>query len=103
MESQYVFLLSWIVFLPTVGALILAFFPKDKPDAIKGFSLACTVLVLLLTAFMAWPGAVDSPKFQLGVAQMQGAFSLDWIPSFGIYYLMGFDGISFRSRWRNAG
>jgi NADH-quinone oxidoreductase subunit M len=96
MESNTaVFLLSWIVFLPTLGALLLAFFPKDKPDAIKLFSLACTVIVFLLTAWMAIPGNGSNPQFQLGLEKMQDAFSLDWIPSFNIFYFMGVDGISF--------
>ena len=34
-------------------------------------------------------------QFQLGLSQLQDAFSLDWIPSFNIYYFMGVDGISF--------
>ena len=32
MESTYVTLLSLIVFLPAVGALVLAFFPREQTD-----------------------------------------------------------------------
>jgi NADH-quinone oxidoreductase subunit M len=95
MESQYVALLSLIVFLPAAGALLLAFFPKEQTDAIKWTSLLITVVVFLITAWMAVPGAVDSGRFTLGIKGMQDAFSLDWIPSFNIYYFMGVDGISF--------
>ena len=42
---QDVAFLSLTVFLPALGALLLAFFPKDKPDAIKLASLAITVAV----------------------------------------------------------
>ena len=33
-------LLSFIVFAPAIGALILAFFPKGNADAIRLFTLA---------------------------------------------------------------
>jgi NADH-quinone oxidoreductase subunit M len=33
--------------------------------------------------------------FQAGAAEMQNLFAASWIPSFGIQYLMGLDGISF--------
>ncbi|HEX4129606.1 MAG TPA: NADH-quinone oxidoreductase subunit M [Pirellulales bacterium] len=95
MESHYAFILSWIVFLPTVAALVIAFFPRDKGDAIKLFSLAVTAIVFLMTAWLAIPGDGSDAQFQLGVSEMQDTFSLPWIPSFDIYYLMGLDGISF--------
>jgi NADH-quinone oxidoreductase subunit M len=97
MQSQYVLLLSLVVFLPALGALVLLLFPKDKPEAIKLFSLVVTVLVFLLTVYMAVPSpeGVATPRFELGAAGMQDAFSIDWIPSFNIFYFMGIDGISF--------
>ncbi|MGH7135377.1 MAG: complex I subunit 4 family protein, partial [Pirellulales bacterium] len=66
------------------------------PDIIKLVSLAVTVAVFLATCVVAfgWFGA-EQVQFQKGVAEMQDAFSLPWIPSFNIYYLMGMDGISF--------
>lgn len=96
MESQYVIWLSSVVFLPAAGALALMFIPKDKPDLIKLVSLFITVAVFALTLII--PLGVlgpDSAHFDKGVAKMQDAFSVDWIPSFNIYYLMGMDGISF--------
>ncbi|HEX3654629.1 MAG TPA: NADH-quinone oxidoreductase subunit M [Pirellulales bacterium] len=93
MQSQAVLLLSLIVFLPALGALIVAFLPKERPDVIKWVSLVVTLIVFVLTVILAIPG--ENPRFQLGVGQMQDAFSLDWIPSFNIYYFMGMDGISF--------
>jgi NADH-quinone oxidoreductase subunit M len=89
-------LLSLIVFLPAAGALalMLPVFPKDKPELVKLVSLFITIAVFLLTAWMALGGG-GAGKFDKGVAEMQDAFSLPWIPSFNIYYLMGLDGISF--------
>ena len=99
MESQYAFLLSLIVFLPAVGALALMapIFSNKRPEAIRLFSLAVTVVVFLITAWMAIPkpSGSSSAQFDLGVAEMQNTFSLGWIESFDIYYFMGVDGISF--------
>lgn len=95
--NTYVALLSLIIFVPTLGALLIAFLPKDKPDLIKLVSLFTTVVVFLLTAWMAIPAGSgeDTARFHLGVTQLQDAFSLPWIPSFNIYYFLGIDGISF--------
>jgi hypothetical protein len=35
-------LLSLLTFFPAIGALVLAFLPKDKPDALKLFTLVIT-------------------------------------------------------------
>src|SRR6185312_5449698 len=97
MESNHLILLSLIAFLPALGALVIAFFPKDKPDAIKLASLATTLAVFLVTVWMAIPGGKPS-QFSLdptAVSEMQDVFNVDWIPSFNIAYYMGVDGISF--------
>jgi NADH-quinone oxidoreductase subunit M len=96
MESQYFIWLSTVVFLPAVGAFCLAFAPNDKPELIKLVSLFITVAVFVVTLII--PSGVLGPEsahFDKGVAAMQDAFTVDWIPSFNIYYLMGMDGISF--------
>ena len=96
MQSDAIFL-SLLVFLPALGALALAFFPKDKPDALKMGALAVTAATFALSAWMLCPGdpAVDGVQFRAGVDTLQNAFSVDWIPSFNIFYFMGLDGISF--------
>jgi NADH:ubiquinone oxidoreductase subunit 4 (subunit M) len=95
MESAYVLLLSFIVFLPAAGAIVLTFFPPSKPEAMRYFTLAITLLVLVPTLWMAWPGGTDPRQFDIAHDRMQQVFSLPWIPSFNIYYFMGLDGISF--------
>jgi NADH-quinone oxidoreductase subunit M len=96
MNSDAVFL-SLLVFLPALGALVLAFIPKTRPEVHKLTSLAVTVAVFALSLWMFIPGADsnESAKFTKGVAELQNAFSLEWIPTFNIYYFMGIDGISF--------
>ena len=92
--TNHALLLSFIVFGPAIGALILSFFPKDKPEVIRLFTLVVTILVLVPTIWIAIPGESAS-SFQIGVEKMQSVFKIRWIPSFNIHYFMGFDGISF--------
>ena len=94
MESSYVTLLSSIVFLPAAGALALAFFPREKTEGMKTFSLVITAAVFALSVIMALPGP-GNWQFDIALSQMQKVFSIDWIPSFNIFYFMGVDGISF--------
>ena len=85
---------SLIIFAPALGALVLAFVPKDKPDIIRLFTLVVTVLVLVLTILMAIPGQLPV-SFDLSVDTMQGASQVSWVPTFNIDYFLGADGISF--------
>ena len=90
-------LLSAVIFLPSVGAILLLLIPSDRQMAIKRFSLAVTVIVFLLTVYMAVPaGSGNAPgRFAIGAAQMQNVVCHRWIPAFNIYYFLGTDGISF--------
>lgn len=87
-------LFSLIIFAPALGALVLAFVPKDKPEIIRLFTLVVTVLVLVLTILMAIPGQLPV-SFDLSVDTMQGASQVSWVPTFNIDYFLGADGISF--------
>src|SRR5450755_3721789 len=84
--------LSVLVFLPAVVALFIALAPL-RGDQAKWISLATTAVVFIMSAAMIF--GWSQVKFAPGVAEMQNMFSLDWIPSFGIRYAMGTDGISF--------
>ena len=86
-------LLSLIVFLPAIGAIVLAFVPGSQHETLRYVTLAVTLLVLVLCV-VGFFGGYDT-KFDTATANMQNAFSLAWIPSFDIYYAMGVDGISF--------
>ena len=87
--------LSLLVFLPALAALVLALFPRVTDDAYKLITLAVTLFVFILSLGLLGMGLVPGINFEAGVAEMQHLFTLDWIPSFGIQYLMGIDGISF--------
>ncbi|MEN6458505.1 MAG: NADH-quinone oxidoreductase subunit M [Thermoguttaceae bacterium] len=89
-------LLSAVVFLPALGALILCIVPGQSDKSIKGFSLFITVVVFLLTVYMALPAGHSASvgHFAIGTAGMQNMVNHAWIPSFDIRYFLGVDGIS---------
>jgi NADH-quinone oxidoreductase subunit M len=94
--STSAILLSLVVFLPSLGALLVGLVPKGHDAAMKRLSLAVTVAVFALTVWMAIPGDSSADgRFELGKAAMQQTFTIPWIPSFHIDYMMGIDGISF--------
>ena len=88
-------LLSLIIFLPAAGALVICFVPKERQEFIKLFSLYITIAVFLLTVLLAIPASRNALGFAVGHAEMQHFFSMKWIESFGIFYSLGIDGISF--------
>jgi NADH-quinone oxidoreductase subunit M len=90
-ETINVALLSAIVFLPSVGALLLAFFPKDAGDGMKRFSLFITIVTFILTIVLLALYLRDDPLRNPG---MRMEFRYAWIPAFHIEYYMGVDGIS---------
>ncbi|HJN12020.1 MAG: NADH-quinone oxidoreductase subunit M [Pirellulaceae bacterium] len=86
-------LLTLIVFLPALGALILAFVPGGRDELVRYITLAVTIIVLgLTTAGFLFS---DSTSFDVARGDMQNTFTVSWIPSFDIEYFMGIDGISF--------
>ena len=87
-------LLSFVIFAPAVAALILAFFPKDKIEPMRLFALAATVVIFLVTVWMAMQGGQPG-QFKVDTAEMQNSATRDWIPQFNIFYFLGLDGISF--------
>ncbi len=79
--------LTFLTFLPLVGAIVLAFMPKENEGMIKqtavGFAAADFLLSLQL-----WF------DFDNTTHQMQFEYSTSWISSWGISYHVGIDGIS---------
>ncbi|MFN2632342.1 MAG: NuoM family protein [Thermoanaerobaculia bacterium] len=80
-------LLSVLIFLPTAGAGLLLLFPKSEARAAKWFALAVSVLELALSLPLWMQFDPHMPGFQF-------AERLEWVPSLGISYSLGIDGIS---------
>jgi NADH-quinone oxidoreductase subunit M len=89
-------LLSLIIFLPSLGAFLLCWTYRADDRAVKRFSLVFTIIVFALTLWLALP--VGTPlgigMFDMGKAGLQNTVRHDWIPRFDIHYFLGFDGIS---------
>ena len=97
------FIISLILFLPTLAALAIAFMPskkdengvndKENQNLLLGATLTFGILTFLVTLGAFLFG--EETAFNAEAEFMQNAFSADWIPSFNIAYAMGLDGISF--------
>ncbi len=80
-------LLTVITFLPLLGALVLLAFPRGEATGARGFALAVTLVDL---AFAVWLWT----RFDPSVTGMQMVEQVAWVPTFGISYSMGIDGIA---------
>jgi NADH-quinone oxidoreductase subunit M len=79
-------ILSLITFLPIMGAAVLFLFPRESRSAIRWFSLALTLAVFVLS-IRIFTGFETN-------ANMQFERIVPWIPSLGISYHVGIDGLS---------
>src|ERR1039457_2668199 len=81
-------LLTTLVFLPTLGALVLTLFPGSSKLATKGIALVTSFLTFFVSVrlYRGFDTAIAVPE----------AFAIDrpWIPQFGIRYQLGLDGFS---------
>lgn len=92
-EQADSYLLTILTFLPMVGALFIALFvPGDNERLIKQSSLVVT-LAAFIVACLVWAN-FDTALAQEGILQLQLEHFEEWIPSFGVNYHMGIDGIS---------
>jgi len=79
--------LSTIIFLPVIGAIIIALLPGANPRRMKltAAVFAAVSFVLSLAVFF---------MFDRGMAGPQFVERASWIPSLNVQYLMGIDGLS---------
>ena len=80
-------LLSIVLWLPTLGALLLLFVPRENITAQRGLAL-----VVALAAFAA--SLLLYFAFDFGVPGFQFVDHFDWVPSWGISYGASLDGVS---------
>ena len=80
-------ILSWLIWVPVVGAMVIVALPRDKADVIKWVAVAFTGLQLII-AVVLW---MNFDKDFVGFQFMEKAA---WIPSFNITYMLGVDGLS---------
>jgi NADH-quinone oxidoreductase subunit M len=80
-------ILSLITFLPLAGALGILLIPRENVRAIKtcAFAVSAADFAISLALYFT---------FQADSAQMQFVENVPWIPSLGVSYHLGVDGIS---------
>src|SRR5512139_3115354 len=81
------YILSYMTFIPLLGAGIILCLPRDGHQLIKWTALVATIPPLLLAVWLFVHFDRSMPGFQF---QQRAA----WIPSFNIEYFVGVDGIS---------
>jgi len=82
--------LTWIIFLPVVGAILIAFLPGLSSRTIKRLAAVFTfaALALSIVAF------ANFDKSLAAVGIMQFEEKLSWIPAINAHYHLGVDGLS---------
>jgi NADH-quinone oxidoreductase subunit M len=81
-------ILSTVTYVPLIGALLMVFFfPKEKPGAIKAFATGVALLDFLISVPLWF-------AFDRGKEGYQFVEDAAWIPSLGVRYTFGIDGIS---------
>jgi NADH-quinone oxidoreductase subunit M len=81
-------LLSLMTFIPLVGALVILGMPRDKEREIRAVALIAAGLSFLISFFLFF-------QFDRATPAMQFVEHLEWIPSMGVTYYLGVDGLSF--------
>ena len=76
-----------VTFAPAVGAILLLLFNRASVKAIRAFALAVTLLTFILSLHLI-------SHFDSTTSDFQFVVNVPWIPSLGIDYFMGVDGIS---------
>src|SRR6476619_3207185 len=92
MNSLYLVVL---IALPIAGAVVLAAMSGAPVKTVKLVALAFTLaeLVVAIALWIAYRSSMGSAADQV-VVPFQEVFNVDWIPSFGISFTLGVDGIS---------
>ncbi|MFH0980350.1 MAG: NADH-quinone oxidoreductase subunit M [Planctomycetota bacterium] len=97
MESSSI--LSWVVFLPTIGAVLCLFTPKELVKWVATFAsgAALVLSLLLFGTFMGGGGGQATEIFGATYGKLHHVFRTEWITGehFAIEYFVGIDGLSF--------
>src|SRR5438034_981734 len=80
-------ILTLITFVPLVGAIVIAFLPRERPDLVRFTALGTALLAWIFSLYMLIGFLPTHPGFQFVEVA-------DWIPAFGIQYKLGADGLS---------
>jgi len=82
--------LTWIIFLPAVGAILIAFIPGLSARAIRGIAAVLTFVPMVLSIYLFC--IFDRSLAAAGTIQFEE--KLSWIPAINAHYHVGVDGLS---------
>ncbi|MBI4860574.1 MAG: NADH-quinone oxidoreductase subunit M [Candidatus Riflebacteria bacterium] len=88
METLLAHLLTVLILLPVLGSLVIAYLPGTRPRLIWRAALVVSMAELLVSLALIQFQPVG------GAASLQLTERCDWIPAWGIQYLVGVDGFS---------
>jgi NADH-quinone oxidoreductase subunit M len=80
-------LLTFLIFFPLWGVLVLLFVPRERHNTLRSIALAVATIDFLASLILY-------SNFRLGEEGFQFVERATWIPSLGITYHLGVDGIS---------
>lgn len=80
-------ILSYMTFIPLLGMIVILFINKEKVQLIRWTAALFSFVPLLLSFVLL-------SQFKSFTSEMQFVEKFDWIPSLGVNYIMGADGIS---------
>src|SRR4029453_2740888 len=80
-------LLTVLTFLPALGAVLVFLFPRDRPELAKATSVAVTAVTFLVSLPLLLGFNPADAGYQFSEQRV-------WMPSLGISYHVGVDGIS---------
>src|SRR6266542_4331578 len=80
-------LLSALIFVPLIGASVVLFIPRANEGFIRGWAVGVSLLVFLISLPLWFFYDPSSADFQLTEQYV-------WVPTLGISYHLGVDGIS---------
>jgi NADH-quinone oxidoreductase subunit M len=83
-------MLTSLILLPFLAALVILFTPRSYRVLFRGVALLATLgsLLLATTMFLGYPAA------EAGVGGYKYVAKVAWVPSLGIHYFVGVDGIN---------
>ncbi len=80
-------ILTYMIFIPLVGMVVVMTMRKEAHNAIRYTSSFFSLIVFILSCILA-------VQYDSSIPDMQFVENVSWIPSLGINYFLGVDGIS---------
>src|SRR5262245_56774779 len=80
-------ILTIITFTPAVGAFLILFYDSQHLRSIRAFALIIALLTFAFSLYLI-------VHFDSATSDFQFVTNIPWIPSAGIHYYLGVDGVS---------